>query len=527
MGWFGGGKGGLVWPLALAVALLTAGPPAKAAQPPSARPLALVEAVRLALANNANISLAQQDVAASQGSLDIARGAFDLTLSSNISQGHVFTPLAQLYRQAYGRTFQTTNTTSFQLGAQKLLRSGLTLQPNVTVSRMHDTLDYPELPASQASVNFAVIVPLLQGLGERAVGAQERAAQYQLEGVRQDYLQAAAANVYTAVADYWSLLEYQTIVTVYADSEQRAAKLLEESTALVEADQLPRSEITNLRANLDLKSAQRLSAASDLSSAQEALANSLGLGDQGFDGPVAVDDFPYQADVESIAGGLATEKFKQMALANRADLKSAKLKEKSANETLVAALDGLKPKLNLTLSAGYSGLSEDEAYSSYYRSLGDGVYGLNAVGSLNLEFPPANTAARGQVAASRAALQQSKIVLTETQRQVLLGVSSAVRELRASAQQVRLAREAVASYQRAVQDERLKLKLGTSTILAVIQVEDQLTSALLNEADARQRLATAVARIRYETGTLITGDPTAARFSVGSITTPPQADGSR
>lgn len=486
--------------------------------------ITLGEAVLLALKHNTNIKLAKQDVDISKGELDQVSGEFDFVINSSLSQEHTYDPLAQVDRLAYDRTFETTNITSFKLGVQKLLRSGITLEPNITVSRSRNTLDYPELPASQAKVAFAVIVPLMRGLGEEATGATERAAKLQLEGTRFDYYHSAAQNIFATVADYWQLREFQKAVEVYADSEKRAKKLLDESIELVKGEQLPRSELTNLRANLDLKAAQRLAATTSLNSAREVLANNLGLAAYGQNTtPVASQKFPDKADISAL-GQTSLEQYNKMALAKRADLKASKLKEKSAREILIASLDKLKPKVDLTLSAGYSGLSEEEAYRSYYDSFGDGVYGLNAIGSVDFELPPALTSARGEVISSRASLRKAKLVVSDTLRRIKLGVASAYSELLSSAQQVGMARKAVQNYQQAVQDERMKLKLGTSTILNVIQVEDNLTTALLNDVNAKQSFATAVVRLRFETGTLITGDPTEIRLNLDDIGTIPRGE---
>ena len=182
--------------------------------------ITLGEAVLLALKHNTNIKLAKQDVDISKGELDQVSGEFDLVINSSLSQEHTYDPLAQVDRLAYDRTFETTNITSFKLGVQKLLRSGITLEPNITVSRSRNTLDYPELPASQAKVAFAVIVPLMRGLGEEVTGATERAAKLQLEGTRFDYYHSAAQNIFATVADYWQLREFQKAVEVYADSDR-------------------------------------------------------------------------------------------------------------------------------------------------------------------------------------------------------------------------------------------------------------------------------------------------------------------
>lgn len=498
-------------------------PTPKASQPPPGEGISLMDAVRMALGQNRSIRLAEQNVVVNEGNLESAQGKFDLTLVSNLTQQYTTTPFPQVDRLATNRAFGTNNLTSFSLGATKLLPSGVTLYPNLTVSRTRDTLEYPLLPASQAMVSFQVIVPLGQGLGEEAVGAGERSARRALESAQYAYLHSAAQNVYQAVYNYWQLRQAQLYLAVFQDAEDRAARLLGEVAQLVKGGEVAHSVQTNLQANLDLKSAQRLSAEQSVKSAAENLANSLGLTLRGAgDPPLAADDFPARAGFSLDSAAMAG--MQRLAQARRADLKAAQANQESARENLVAALDAMKPKVNLTLGTGYNGLSEQEAYDSYYRSFEDSVYGLNALGKIDFEFPPENRAARGQMVAQRALLRQAGIALDDTRRQVELGVSTALASLQAAGLQCDKAQEAVDNYQQAVEDERFKFKLGTSTILDVIQVEDQLTNALLNLAAAKQSYASAMVRLRYETGTLLAGDPRQAGLGRENLTALPPAE---
>ncbi|MBI4799482.1 MAG: TolC family protein [Desulfarculus sp.] len=509
--------------LLLALALAAPAQEGPGASPPPSQPrgqaISLMEAARLALAQNPQIRLAEQAVEASKGALETARGRFDFTLASSLAQSYNTLPLAKLYRDAYRRSFQTTNLTSFDMEAKQLLYNGVLLNPYVTVTRTRDTLDYPVLPASQATVQFQVVVPLLKGLGEEATGAPERAAQRDLESAQMSYLHSISQNLYNAINGYWLLRQAQYSLDVNIESEARARKLLEEVRFLVEADQTPRSTMVNLQANLGLKSAQRQAAQRSVLAAAENLANSLGLSGRGVMGmPLAADEFPPPQAMPLVAG---EDIYRGMAMVRRADLKAAKAKEQAAQENLVAALDAMKPKVSLTLAAGYNGLSEIESYDSYGRSITDGIYGPSVLGKLDFEFPLQNRAARGQMLASKAQLRQAQINHGDLARQVELGVTSALATMAAAARQYADASGSVENYRQSADDERIKFQLGISTILDVIQVEDQLTSALLNQVAALQGYASALARLRYETGTLLSGDPRTASLSRESLTTPP------
>ena len=52
-------------------------------------------------------------------------------------------------------------------------------------------------------------------------------------------------------------------------------------------------------------------------------------------------------------------------------------------------------------------------------------------------------------------------------------------------------------------NEQTKRRLGTATLIDVINVEDRLSNALLAYVQLRQGYANAIARLRYEIGAIV------------------------
>ena len=75
-----------------------------------------------------------------------------------------------------------------------------------------------------------------------------------------------------------------------------------------------------------------------------------------------------------------------------------------------------------------------------------------------------------------------------------------------AASEVAIAEEAVLLSRRSVDTEEAKLRLGLATLFDAILSADALTSAQLRLTDARYRYAVALARLRFETGTLLQHD---------------------
>ena len=62
--------------------------------------------------------------------------------------------------------------------------------------------------------------------------------------------------------------------------------------------------------------------------------------------------------------------------------------------------------------------------------------------------------------------------------------------------------KAVSCYQNAMENEKLKYKLGFSTILDILNTEDRLMNGKLKENWARLNLMMAIINLRHQTGTI-------------------------
>ena len=81
--------------------------------------------------------------------------------------------------------------------------------------------------------------------------------------------------------------------------------------------------------------------------------------------------------------------------------------------------------------------------------------------------------------------------------------------------------EAVRFYRSALDNEKKRFQLGISTLLDLIQTEDSLTNALLNEISAQRKLSSVLARLRFETGTILSADQKKVSVSMEELTTIP------
>lgn len=99
-------------------------------------------------------------------------------------------------------------------------------------------------------------------------------------------------------------------------------------------------------------------------------------------------------------------------------------------------------------------------------------------------------------------------------------VPAALDALEKSARRLDKARQAELLFERAVVNEEKKLRAGTSTLLDLISQQDRLTAARQGVVSAELALALALARLRFETGTLFGGGEAPALAARDLVTLP-------
>jgi outer membrane protein TolC len=192
-----------------------------------------------------------------------------------------------------------------------------------------------------------------------------------------------------------------------------------------------------------------------------------------------------------------------VALSSRADLASSRQKEASADAILVGAEDALKKKLDVQASLGYAGLSEGAAFWNYLTPMFNRPTGPNFTIGVNWTFSRENNAAIGRMVRSRSQLTQSRIQTGDLERTIQSNVAVAYDAVQHSIDKLAAARDSAALYRSAVQDQADLARLGVTTIIDLINTEDRLTNAQLDELVALQAYALALTQLRYQTGSLL------------------------
>lgn len=500
---------------AMALGLLAAGP--TAAQEPAA--LRLVDAVRMTLERQPEIRLQEQQVESARGAFETQRGAFDTLLQASFNRSHDKSPLLD-EQTLPGIEDVTSDTWAWNAGASRLFRSGLLAGPQLSYTRIERNV--APIPEARASVSFAIQQPLLRNRGADATAAGERSAAKELDAANLDLRFTISSNLYRTAAAYWAYVASYRSLEIVREAESRFRGLIEEANALIAADQIPASDLKQLRANLASRIAQRVAAEQALFEARQSLGLALGLPASEFASlPPPADALP---EVVALGGpGVDPGPMPDMAAERRADLLAARARTRSAELLLGAAESAVKPRLDLVGSVGWAGLDTGSGFATLVSALGERIPGPNAQAGLVFDFPWGNRSAKGQLASRKAIANQAQIGTGDLERQIRSAVAVAMSNLGATAQRVETTRESSELYRSAIDDEKEKLRLGLGTVIDLTVTEDRLTQALLSELDAQYAHAIALARLRFETGTIVAPEGEIQQIDHGSLTTVPGA----
>ncbi len=415
----------------------------------------------------------------------------------------------------------------FEFNVSRLLRAGLNFTPFMNgrvdgdnyKGKRHEEDDggkgIDDLYTFRAGLTTEV--PLGRGRGASATAAFERASARESEAARFDLQFRLSSVVNDTVASYWELRGAMGSRDAIAAQVERQVRLVELTQAAIKAGEQPQVELARVqaseaRARGRLRDAERI-----LMDARVSLATVLGVAADERDTtlPLAADPFP---EVPPDAPLDTPTALASAAASARADQQAAEQRQLAGEALETGARADMRPKLDLRNSIWFTGLAERSAGDALDRWVGPST-------DLQLEFerPFGNNEARGRHAQRQAEARQRQIDAGRSAREIGLNVLGVAESVALARARVTHARDAVAAYEQTGTAEVERFRAGESTLIDVILTEAQQTDALLALVAAEQELNTLIARLRFESGTLIRVDrQLQARFLPGDLVSIPR-----
>ena len=481
----------------------------------------LLTCVEATLAQQPNILIQKEQTVISEGVYETEKGAFDSFLRPSLTHSQQNTPLSAFNRTAFGAQKQQARVTDAAVKLDKQLRNGISAGPQVRVTQNNTSNDL-DVATNRAQVNFVINVPLLRDRGREATGAREMAAEKEYEASLARTRFTSSQSLFNTLSAYWNYVGAKKSLETLVESEARAKEILDKTKKLVDAGEKPRAELDQLSANLADKTASRIRAEQALTEQKQALGFAMGIAFEEIDTlPLPADSFPEPGE-RPYPSLEEKDPLIKTAVEKRGDLQEAKLRERSADILMISAKNGLLHKLDMNFTAGYAGLDEGTGANAFVDSFEERVSGFNSTVGVTYEWPFANASARGQYLQAKATFEQRKVQTYDLKRQICSRVATSILALKRNAEELQSSTQAYTLYAKAVKSEAEKLRLGMSTFIDVIDIEDRRLNAKLNHISAHQRYAIALAQLRFETGTFFESEGEQNTLTLADLTSIPR-----
>ena len=467
-------------------------------------------AVFATLEDSPQIALQEEQVGLRIGGVVISAGPFDTTV---VGRGRIrgaredrsVTPRegAVPAGQAAGADLQNPfvrrdSLYEYEVGLRKKFRNGVVVEPTTNYRFAGGSDSGRFNNRSEFGFNFGVTIPLGRGLGTTVNEAPEIAAQFDWRASWFSLRNVTSQAVLTTVSTYWSCRAAERRYELLVENEEISAGLVGTVEAMVEAQELASSQLSQIRADQQSTAAQRIQSEQGLIQARQRLALAMGYGadrvalapltSAELPVPPSDPDYPELIDLTTAA------------LALRDDLHAARSLEISRKVLVTASFLNLRPIIDLRLDAGYVPFDTRSSASTDRGGQFTGSVGLN------LEWPIENSFQRGGLIQDLATYADSQIRVEDLERNIVSSVISDFAELRSAAAQVLRLREAARFNREALSAQQELLSLGQAPITDVITARQRLISAELSFVDVSERYAIGIAQLRYDTGTLLPWD---------------------
>ena len=360
-------------------------------------------------------------------------------------------------------------------------------------SRISSSSAIPPSSAYQNSIGLTLTQSLLQGLSPSANLAPLRKARIDVS-IREEELAAYAQRLLgDTERAYWDLLLSGEQVKIYEYSLELAQRLLYESEERLKIGSAAPIDLVAIRAEVASRERQLFDAVTAyqqkglylvyLMNAPELWSSTLTLTDNASETPGSADSVNEHIE--------AARKF-------RPDFRLASMQAQKGELELVQTKNGLLPKLDFFISLQGNSYAEN-----FTNAFTPDKPSSSVAGGLTLQFPLTNGASRERNRRAVFSSEQQKLSIENFSRLLEYEIRSAHIEVVRAHRQIETAETVSALQLQKLEAEQEKMAAGKSTGYAVLQVQRDLVSANLDEAQARTSYINALVSLYSRDGTLL------------------------
>ncbi len=449
--------------------------------------MGLDEAITIALQNNLQLRLRQEDVVAAQGSVSVAQGTFDPLLTA--------TGFNETTAQTSLNTFapEEEKVTYWAASLNKKMETGTKVDLSWENQRYKsDSLFTTINPAYSTAVSVGITQPLLKGREKGIQTADLEAAKKNVLAADRLVTNQAVELVAKVKKAYWELLYARQDIEVKKLSLMLARKVLEDTGRKIEAGVIAPVEIYQPESEVARREEALIAGERAIANAEDIF--KLILNQSDWNVSIKPRDKPqvsrHLPEFDTVFAS---------ARENRADLKAAELQVEAAEILVRKSSDGLKPSLDLDGRIGFSGI--DTSYPGSSANLfGDTDFSWKV--GLTFSMPLGSHTAQGGVTAARAQLAKARTSVMLLEQETIRKCREAIRNLKLSLKGIEASEKTSLALQKRMEAEQSKFDAGLSTALDVLEAQEAYARALIGQKRAFVEHALAQAELERVQGNL-------------------------
>jgi outer membrane protein len=484
-------------------------------------PLAMHEAVALAIRNGLNVEVERYAPLIAEAEARAAWGAYDPTLSGDARYDvakspntFAINPVDQNRDRVAGGGVGLTQLIPY-LGATVSAR--FDSSSRATRSQLESLDDRYD-----SSFFMNARIPLLRNLMWNEPWTNVKLAGLQSEATELRFRQALMDTVQATVNRYWALVAARDRVRVSQKSLETARALLEQTKTQYEVGVVSQVEVVEAEAGVANREFELIQAANQYRNEQDLLIEAV-FGTK-LEAATSLQIVPTEDLQAYRIGSLSVDSSVARAFENRPELEVARKTIEQDEVDLRFAKSQRLPQFDADLRYGYVGVSGNGNTNLRDFDPTDGlpapipvdrVYGestddfFERDGSNNwrvqglFSVPIPNTTGRRRVQRNEFDLRRSKTSLVRLEQGIILEVRAASRTLLSAAQRIDAAERRRLAAEEQLRAERIRLEHGESTPFEVLQREEDLVEAESQKINALQLFHAAETALERAEGTIL------------------------
>lgn len=482
----------------LALAAVLALPCGIVAQPPLIapdQPLALEDAVAFALQKNFGLQRQALTLENARETVITADAEFDPTLTAALVRSVNQAASTTNVLEGTGEEGPRNDNTTMRVGAnQRIEQTNATASVTANVTRQaSNTRNVLFNPQYGNGVSVSVNQPLLRNAGRTVATANRERAKVALSISQLNYRNNVLQVIENVENAYFNVVAAREALRIRQLTHERNQLLVDENTARRTSGVA--TDLDVLTAEVGLASAHRAVIQQEqvVRDAEDALLNLINV--PTFDvrpGPMGFDVYRDGAPNFAQSYKLARE--------NYPETLSAEEQIRTLEITLAVAKRNLRPTLNLDATLGYTARATNTNYFDAISNLPTEHGNLWNI-SLNYQLPWGKRADRSAYRRATNDLTSQKVQLEQLEQQLIVLVRGQVRAIETGLAAVQVATRATELAERQFEQQKARFDAGLSTSRVVLQFQEDLENARVQELNAKLSLRRAVAELRRLEGT--------------------------